>query len=258
MIKIRYADLRGLHIRTVAGEGHDHLSAARSDRAQRQAALRRARSSARMGQGPRFRSRASGRGHGGPDTDDRPERRRGHARAPGLLVPPVVIIMTAAVAYILLVSVTIRMHEPQASGASGQGTPVPAAVAPPGSRADDPGRASLGPDIADHLGAAATASAQAVRGRPRRDRCLAIAHPVSCRVSAGSEPVTIPVGRAVADPVGGRYRLDGFRLGRARCRRAVPGHRPAGRVPVLLVSAGRRRKSVQDGSAHLRRVWEQA
>ena len=143
MIKIRYADLpAGLHIRAVA-RGKDTLIYLLPGltSAQRQAALRRARSSARMGQGPRLpvagvlgavmvdRMRTTVRNGAAA--------MRGH---PAILVPPLVIIMTAAVAYVLLVSVNLRIHEPRASGSAGQGTPVPAALAPPGSGAeDDPG-----------------------------------------------------------------------------------------------------------------------
>lgn len=142
MIKIRYADLpAGLHIRAVA-RGKDTviyllpgLTAA-----QRQAALRRARSSARMGHGPRLpvpgvlgavmvdRMRTTVRNGAAA--------MRGH---PAILVPPLVIVMSAAVAYILLVSVDIRIHDPQANGPAGPGTPIAAAVAPPGGNADDPG-----------------------------------------------------------------------------------------------------------------------
>jgi hypothetical protein len=140
VIKIRYADLpAGLHIEAVA-RGRDTviyllpgLTAA-----QRQAALRRARSSARMGQGPRLPVA----GVLGAVMVDRMRTTlrngaaamRGH---PAIFVPPLVIITSAAVAYVLLMSVNIRIHDPQASGP--QGTPAAAAVAPPGSRADDPG-----------------------------------------------------------------------------------------------------------------------
>jgi hypothetical protein len=141
VIKIRYADLpAGLHIRTAA-RGKDTIIYLLPGltAAQRQAALRRARSSARMGHGPRL----SAAGVLGAVMADRirttvrngAAAMRGH---PAIFVPPLVIIMTAAVAYILLVSVGIRIHEPQASGPSGQGAPVAAAVAPPQSGADDP------------------------------------------------------------------------------------------------------------------------
>ena len=142
MIKIRYADLpAGLHIRAVA-RGKDTIIFLLPGLTppQRQAALRRARSSARMGQGPRLpvpgvlgavvvdRIRTTVRNGAAA--------MRGH---PAILVPPLVIIMSAAVAYILLVSVDIRIHDPQANGAAGPGTPIAAAVAPPGGNADDPG-----------------------------------------------------------------------------------------------------------------------
>lgn len=142
MIKIRYADLpAGLHIRAVA-RGRDTIIYLLPGltAAQRQAALRRARSSARMGQGPRLpvpgvlgavmvdRMRTTVRNGAAA--------MRGH---PAILVPPLVIVMSAAVAYILLVSVDIRMHDPQANGPAGPGTPIAAAVAPPGGSADDPG-----------------------------------------------------------------------------------------------------------------------
>jgi hypothetical protein len=140
VIKIRYADLpAGLHIRAVL-RGKDTIIYLLPGltAAQRQAALRRARSSARVGQGPPLpvagvlaavmvdRMRTTLRNGAAA--------MRGH---PAILVPPLLIVMTAAVAYVLLVSVHIRIHDPQASGP--QGTAVPAAVAPPGSGADDPG-----------------------------------------------------------------------------------------------------------------------
>jgi hypothetical protein len=142
VIKIRYADLpAGLHIRAVA-RGNDTIIYLLPGltTAQRQAALRRARSSARMGHGPGLpvagvlsavmvdRVRTTVRNGAAA--------MRGH---PAILVPPLVIVMSAAVAYVLLVSVSIRIHDPQASGPAGPGTPIPAAIAPPGSKAGDPG-----------------------------------------------------------------------------------------------------------------------
>ncbi len=142
MIKIRYADLPGgLHIRAVA-RGRDTIiyMLPGLTTVQRQAALRRVRSSARMGHGPRL----SAAGVAGAVMVDRIRTTvrngagamRGH---PGIFVPPILIVATAAVAYVLLVSVSIRIREPQAGG-PGAVDPVPAAVAPPlGSRAQDPG-----------------------------------------------------------------------------------------------------------------------
>ena len=139
MIKIRYADLPGgLHIRAVA-RGKDTivylLPGLTAE--QRQAALRRARSSGRMGQGPRLPAA----GVAGAVMVDRfrttvrngAAAMRGH---PAIFVPPILIIVTAAIAYLLLVSVSIRISEPQSSG---PGNPIPGAVAPPpGSRAQYP------------------------------------------------------------------------------------------------------------------------
>lgn len=139
MIKIRYADLpAGLHIRAVA-RGKDTIIYLLPGltAAQRQAALRRARSSARMGQGPRLPVSAV---LGAVAVDRMRATLRNGAAAmrghPAMFVPPLVIVMTAAAAYILLVSVNIGIHGPQAGGPPG--TAVPAAVAPPGLRADDP------------------------------------------------------------------------------------------------------------------------
>jgi hypothetical protein len=145
VIKIRYADLpAGLHISAVA-RGKDTIIYLLPGltAAQRQAAMRRARSSARMGQGPRLpvtsvlgavmvdRMRTTLRNAGAA--------MRGH---PAILVPPLVIIASAAAAYILLVSVNLGTHGPHSGGS--QGTPVPAGVAPLGNRPDDP-RALPGP-----------------------------------------------------------------------------------------------------------------
>ena len=141
MIKIRYADLpAGLHIQAEA-RGRDTIIYLLPGltAAQRQAALRRARSSARMGQGPGLPVAAV---LGAVMVDRMRTTVRNGAAAmrghPAILVPPLVIVMSAAVAYILLVSVNIRIHDPPASG-PGAGTPIPAAIAPPGSKADDPG-----------------------------------------------------------------------------------------------------------------------
>jgi hypothetical protein len=139
VIKIRYADLPGgLHIRAVArGKGTVVYLLPGLTAEQRQAALRRARSSGRMGQGPRLPAA----GVAGAVMVDRfrttvrngAAAMRGH---PAIFVPPILIIVTAAVAYLLLVSVSIRISEPQSSE---PGNPIPAAVAPPpGSRAQYP------------------------------------------------------------------------------------------------------------------------
>ena len=141
MIRIRHADLpAGLHIRVVA-HGKDTIIylVPGLTAAQRQAALRRARSSGRMGQGPRLPAV----GVAGAFAVDRIRAtvRNGAAaiRAhPAMFALPLVIILAAAAAY---VSVSIKGREPQASGQGGTGAPIAAAVAPPpGGGADDPGR----------------------------------------------------------------------------------------------------------------------
>jgi hypothetical protein len=146
VIKIRYADLPGgLHIRAVA-RGKDTIVylVPGLTAIQRQAALRRIRSSARMGHGPRLPAA----GLASAVMVDRVRTTLRNAAAamrahPTILVPPVVIIASAAIAYMLLVSVSIRDREPQAGGSGTLGDPVPAAVAPPAlSRPQDPaGRA---------------------------------------------------------------------------------------------------------------------
>jgi hypothetical protein len=142
VIRIRYAELpAGLHIQAVA-RGKDTIIYLLPGltTAQRQAALRRARNVGRMGQGPRLPAA----GVAGAMMVDRIRAtiRNGAAamRAhPAVFVPPMMIVLTAAIAYVLLVSVSIRVREPQASGQAGSGAPIAAAVAPPpGSKADDP------------------------------------------------------------------------------------------------------------------------
>jgi hypothetical protein len=135
VIKIRYSDLPGgLHVR-VAASGNDTIIYLLPGltTVQRRAALRRARSSARMGHGPDL----PGAGVAGAVMADgvRTTLRNvaGAMRIhPGLFFPPIVIISFAAVAYILLVSVTAGVHSPQAGGAGGgPGDPMPQGVAPP-------------------------------------------------------------------------------------------------------------------------------
>jgi hypothetical protein len=131
VIKIRYADLPGgLHVR-VAASGNDTIIYLLPGLTtmQRRAALRRARSSARMGHGPGLPSAGVA---GAVVADGVRTTLRNVAGAmrihPGIFFPPIVIISFAAVAYILLVSVTAQVHVPQESGpASG----IPQAVAPP-------------------------------------------------------------------------------------------------------------------------------
>jgi len=164
VIKIRYADLPGgLHVR-VAASGKDTIIYLLPGltTVQRRAALRRARSSARMGHGPDL----PGAGVASAVVADgmRTTLRNvaGAMRIhPGLFFPPIVIISFAAVAYILLVSVTAGAHSPQAGGSGGSsGDTLPQAVAPP------PGSQEQAP-------APRPTSSPARSGRPRPSPSLA-------------------------------------------------------------------------------------
>jgi hypothetical protein len=142
VIRMRYGDLpAGLHIRVVA-RGKDTIvyMVPGLTAAQRQAALRRARSSGRMGQGPRLP--VAGVAAARAVDRMRTTVRNGAAAVrahPAMFVLPLAIILTAAVAYMLQVSVSIKVREPQASGQGGLGAPIVAVQAPPGSGANHPG-----------------------------------------------------------------------------------------------------------------------
>ena len=135
MIKIRYADLPGgLHVR-VAASGKDTIIYLLPGLTamQRRAALRRARSSARMGHGPGLPTAGVA---GAMAADGIRTTLRNAAAAmrahPAIFVPPMVIIACAAIAYVLLVSVTIKVHSPQDVGpGNAAGVPIAAGVAPP-------------------------------------------------------------------------------------------------------------------------------
>lgn len=180
MIKIRYADLPGgLHIRAVA-RGKDTIIYLLPGltTVQRRAALRRARSSARMGHGPDL----PGAGVAGAVMADgvRTTLRNvaGAMRIhPGIFFPPIVIISFAAVAYILLVSVTAGVHSPQAGGSGGgAGEPLPQGVAPP------PGNGGQAPVPRP------TASAPARSGKPRPASPAAAHHTTAPSPSASPRP----------------------------------------------------------------------
>jgi hypothetical protein len=140
VIKIRYADLPGgLHVRAVA-HGKDTIVylVPGLTVAQRQAALRRVRSSARMGHGPPL----SAAGLAYALMADRMRTTVRNAAAamrvhPAMFVPLIVILLSAAIAYFALTSVTIKVNSPPA------GTPhmtlaPPAAVAVGPSRGSEP------------------------------------------------------------------------------------------------------------------------
>jgi hypothetical protein len=190
VIKIRYADLPGgLHVR-VAASGKDTIIYLLPGltTVQRRAALRRARSSARMGHGPGLPSAGVA---GAVAADGVRTTLRNVAGAmrihPGIFFPPIVIISFAAVAYILLVSVTAQVHPPQAGGLGGPGgpgNPVPQAVAPP------PGNPVQGPVPRR------TASSPAGPARPRPTSSGRGHHPAGPSPSASPRPS----GTAPAEP----------------------------------------------------------
>jgi hypothetical protein len=139
VIKIRYADLPGgLHVR-VAASGKDTIIYLLPGLTtmQRRAALRRARSTARVGQGPGLPTAGVAGAVMADGIRTTLRNMAGAMRAhPAIFVPPVVIVGFAAVAYVLLVSVTIHVHPPQAIGpGSGFGNPIPQALVPPQQRA---------------------------------------------------------------------------------------------------------------------------
>ena len=120
MIKIRYLDLpTGLHVYAEA-HGSDiiiYLLPGLTT-AQRRAALHRARSSARMGHGPALP--AAGLACAVAADRVRTTVRNGAAAMrvhPGLVIPPVVITVSAALAYLLLASVSVSVtYRPPGAG----------------------------------------------------------------------------------------------------------------------------------------------
>ena len=158
MIKIRYLDLpTGLHVRTEA-EGADTIVYLLPGltTAQRRAALHGARSSARMGHGPQLP--AVGLACAVAADRVRTTVRNGAAAMrvhPALLIPPVVIMVSAALAYLLLASVSVT-YRPPGAGSGAEPNPVSQGIGVPGAP-DEPaarrGRATHGPPGDVHPGA---------------------------------------------------------------------------------------------------------
>ncbi len=124
MIKIRYSDLpAGLHVRTSVQGRHTILYLLPGLTAtQRRAALHRARSNARVGYGPRLPPA----GVACALAADRIKMTARNSLAavrvhPAFLVPVVIVAVSVVVAYLLLVSVSIRFRSPQAAGPGGRG-----------------------------------------------------------------------------------------------------------------------------------------
>jgi hypothetical protein len=126
LIKIRYSDLpNGLHVRADDQGRHTVIYLLPGlTPAQRRAALRRVRSSARMGCGPKMPAA----GFAGAVVADRlwttVRNGAGAMRAhPALLFPPLIIFVSAALAFFLLSSVSIR-YQPAAVGPGSPLVPV--------------------------------------------------------------------------------------------------------------------------------------
>jgi hypothetical protein len=144
LIKIRYADLpAGLHVRAeVRGRSTVIYLLPGLTPAQRRAALVRARRNASMGHGPQL---PTARFVAAVLADHLTATLRNGATAfrahPLLLLPPVIIAVTATFVYIMLAAVTITIRPPQGDGSYPQpGTVLPAPRHPRPGQPGVPGR----------------------------------------------------------------------------------------------------------------------
>ena len=224
MIKIWYGDLPGgLHVRAVA-RGKDTIIYLLPGLtvAERRAALRRVRSSARMGHGPALsavglalavmanRIRITVRNVA--------SAMRMH---PGMFVPLLVILLSAPVAYFVLTSVSIKVHSPQASGPqTALAPPIAAAAGPSHDRGPrspgQPGALVLGRPSPGRSGAPtprqsgrghhSPSSSPVARPGPDHARAAARPDPDHARAAGGPGPLAqsvvrlIPVAFPVPDP----------------------------------------------------------
>jgi hypothetical protein len=143
LIKIRYLDLpTGLHVRAEA-QGTDTIVYLLPGltTAQRRAALHGARSGARMGRGPDLP--VTGLACAVAADRVRTTLRNGAAAMrvhPGIVIPPMLLMVSAALAYLLLASVSLTVtYRPQGAGPGPQGNPVLQGIAPPGASPAHPG-----------------------------------------------------------------------------------------------------------------------
>jgi hypothetical protein len=139
LIKIRYAELpAGLHVRTEAhGQSTIIYLLPGLSPAERRAALLRARRGADLGYGPPLP--VAGVAAAGIRDRIRHTLRNGvlaFRAHPLLLVPPLVIVASATLVYIMMSAVTFTIRPPQASGPFPQPGPV---LAAPGTSATAPG-----------------------------------------------------------------------------------------------------------------------
>lgn len=143
MIKIRYSDLpAGLHVRTVVQGRHTILYLLPGlSTAERRAAVHRVRSNARVGYGPRMPAAGVAFALGADRV--RTTVRNGLSAArlhPAFFVPATIVVLAVAVAYLLLASVSIQLHSPQAGPGRQLGVPLP--TAPSDVRSGSPGQGS--------------------------------------------------------------------------------------------------------------------
>jgi hypothetical protein len=138
LIKIRYADLpAGLHVRAAADGRHTIVYLLPGlTRVERRAALLRVRRSAELGHGPRLPAggvaAAVARDRFAATARNGAAAFRAH---PLLLLPPVLIVASATLVYVMLSAVSIRFP------AAAPGAPAPARAAPSGT----PAQAGAGP-----------------------------------------------------------------------------------------------------------------
>ncbi len=143
MIKIRYSDLpTGLHVRTVVQGRHTILYLLPGlSTAERRAAVRRARSNARVGHGPRVPAAGVAFALGADRVRSTVRNGLSAARLhPAFFVPATIMVLAVAVAYLLLASVSSQLRAPQAGPARQLG--VPLRTAPSDVRSGSPGQGS--------------------------------------------------------------------------------------------------------------------
>jgi hypothetical protein len=133
VIKIRYTDLpAGVHVRTTTRGRHTVvLLLPGLTPAQRKAAIRRAQGASRVGQGPPLPRAALARALAADRLRTTIRNGFGAMRMhPAIFFPPLVIVLSAAAAYLLLVSVTIHiMPGPQPRGPGAVAAAVPGGAA---------------------------------------------------------------------------------------------------------------------------------
>lgn len=142
MIKIRYSDLpAGLHLSAEVRGKHTVLFLLPGlTAAQRKAALRRARSAARVGHGPALPAPGLARAVAADRIATTVRNGLAAMRMhPAIFIPPLIIMVSVAITYVLLVSFSIRFIPPQSEPhlvlpSSGRGAAHSPGTGGPGSR----------------------------------------------------------------------------------------------------------------------------